>query len=386
MDLPCPEQLIPEAEAAERRGPPQTMPNKSSSLFSPFRHFSRFIGPEDVETLTASAFRTTRIFALGILAVFITAAAQPPPLPSPTPSQTDVVDLVHFGDLIDVDFAGGFEFDWRGGLTPEGFLDGLDNQGDRIYALCRSEKEIAADIVKIYGRILRDPKVEVKILDRSNRAVVRLSGAVKFSQRFQIKRTVHLRELLIIAGGVTDETSGEITIFRPGNLSCGPGLSSITTGAGPASIKDNGSQMINIKISELLSGVSASDPVILSGDIITVEKAMPIYIIGAVGNPRQIFSRSQITVTRAIASAGGLIKDALGDEVTIFRREKGGSHVVSINLTKVKNGEMVDEVLKPFDIIDVPRKGAARRQFPPILDVGSLNDPRSTNPPLRIID
>ena len=30
-------------------------------------------------------------------------------------------DLIHFGDVIDVDVVGSLEFDWRGGLTPEGF-------------------------------------------------------------------------------------------------------------------------------------------------------------------------------------------------------------------------------------------------------------------------
>ncbi|HKX84258.1 MAG TPA: hypothetical protein VJL58_08565, partial [Pyrinomonadaceae bacterium] len=58
----------------------------------------------------------------------------------------DKSDLVHFGDLIDVDVVGSFEFDWRGTLNPEGFLDGLEHVDKPVYALCRSESDIARSI------------------------------------------------------------------------------------------------------------------------------------------------------------------------------------------------------------------------------------------------
>ncbi len=55
-------------------------------------------------------------------------------------------------------------------------MDGLDGFNQPVYALCRSEDEIAAGVAMAYSKILRDPKVIVKIIDRSNRAVVRLGG------------------------------------------------------------------------------------------------------------------------------------------------------------------------------------------------------------------
>ncbi|MDM7924023.1 MAG: hypothetical protein QUS14_17160 [Pyrinomonadaceae bacterium] len=33
-------------------------------------------------------------------------------------------ELIHYGDLIDIDVVGSFEYDWRGTLTQEGFIDG----------------------------------------------------------------------------------------------------------------------------------------------------------------------------------------------------------------------------------------------------------------------
>lgn len=291
-------------------------------------------------------------------------------------------DLVHFGDVIDVDIVGGFEFDWRGTITPEGFLDGMDAYTEPIYALCRSEEEIAAQIAKLLGRTLRDPKVVVRILDRSNRAVVRLDGAVRTSTRFQIRRPVRLRELIVMAGGLIDGASGEISIFRPKDSSCRPAIIPAST----AVLQDNPSAVINIKISDLLSGKTESDPQILSGDIITINRALPIYVIGAVLNPRPVYSREKMTLSRLIASAGGLAKEADGGKVYIFRRV--GLEVKSIesDLEKIKKGESNDEILQPFDIIEVAAKGGAKRKYPPVTANDQITDRSKQIAPLRIVD
>jgi len=296
-------------------------------------------------------------------------------------------ELVHFGDVIDVDVVGGFEFDWRGTLTPEGFLDGIDGLSEPVYGLCRSEGQIAADIAKILGRTLRDPKVIVRILDRSNRAVVRLDGAVRTATRFQIKRPVHLRELIVMAGGIIDGASGDISIFRPKDLSCRP---SMVAAAGtlqqPAPTQDNASMVTNIKIVDLLGGKPDADPQILSGDIITVNRALPIYVIGAVVNPRPVFSREKMNLNRLIATAGGLSKDADASRVMIFRRDGLEVRSIEADLTKIKNGKSEDAVLLPFDIIEVASKGGSKRKYPPVVANEQNADRSKQEMPLRIVD
>lgn len=176
--------------------------------------------------------------------------------------------LVHLGDVIDVDVIGSTEYDWRGPITPEGFLDGFDQIAKQIFALCRSEDEIAADIATEYGRILREPKVRVSIIDRSNRALARLDGAVRTAYRFRIQRPVRLNELIVHAGGITDGASGEIQIQRPKNLSC-EGFDRGTDDTARPAVKV-------IKISDLLKGIEESNPTVLSGDIVTILEAYPI--------------------------------------------------------------------------------------------------------------
>ena len=285
-------------------------------------------------------------------------------------------DLIHFGDLIDVDFIGGFEHDWRGRLTPDGTLDGFLTLNNDITALCRSEADLAAEIAKVYSKTLRDPKVEVKIIDRSGRALVRVDGAVRTPTRFRLQRPARLRELIVTAGGLTDETSGEITIFRPANLSC----------ARMSVPRDNAPEMINITVSDLLAGKETADPIVLSGDLITISKAVPIYVIGAVNNPRPIYARTGMTLTRAIATAGGLAKGAVGQKISIFRRENADSKVIAADLEKIRTGANEDLELKAFDIIDVAYKGGATRKYPPAILAGSRRDQNGRELPLRIID
>ena len=314
---------------------------------------------------------------------------------TPNSAFTDEINLIHFGDLIDVDVVGSLEYDWRGTLNAEGFLDGLDFIENPIYGVCRSEEEIAVEVVKAYSKILREPKVVVKILDRSNRPLSILNGAVKTPQRFQIKRPILLNELIIISGGLTEMASGEIQIFRPQNLNCQQKIAekSVSTVPGEENLQknvsasqDNISIYLNIKISELLTGNKQSNPQILSGDIVTVQKAESIYVIGGVANPKQIFSRSEITIIRAIVSAGGLAKDADAKKITIYRREGVETIKIEADLDKIKANLATDLVLKANDIVEVSQTGRKQRTFPPILKVAEASEKNFTNLPLRIID
>ena len=324
--------------------------------------------------------------------------------PIPTPELTAAnnsaetiqtqANLIHPGDLIDVDIVGSLEYDWRGTLNPEGFLDGVDFIENPIYALCRSEEETAAEAVKAYAKILRDPQVVVKILDRSNRPLAFLNGAIKTPQRFQIKRPVFLNELLIISGGLTEKAGGEIQIFRSQNLNCRPSFekqfSEPENGEKReryvAASQNNGADKINIRIVDLLAGKKEANPQILSGDIITVLESDSIYVIGGVANPKQIFARAQMTLSRAIAGAGGATKNGDQKKIIIFRREAGETKIIEADLEKIKSGAMDDLVLRPFDIVEVGQTGREKSKSPPVLQTGESIRKYPTNLPLRIID
>jgi polysaccharide export outer membrane protein len=319
----------------------------------------------------------------------------PAATPEPSPQSVKELNLIHLGDLIDVDVLGSFEYDWRGTLTPEGYLNGLENLEDQVFALCRSEDQLASEIAKAYGKFLRDPKVVVRILDRSNRPNSTLYGAVKVPQRFQIKRPVFLNELIILAGGFTDKASGEIRIFRPASLSCAESspqnnqtaeTDGMTRERFIAARQDNGAQYIDVRITDLLRGKKEANVQILAGDVVTVLEAKPVYVIGGVVTPRQIATRSEMTVSRAIAGAGGLSKDADGTKITIFRRVGSETRIIEADLEKINAKQAEDIVLQAFDIVDVPQKGNEKRQYPPLVQVDDSVVTNTAKLPLRIID
>ncbi len=303
--------------------------------------------------------------------------------------------LIHIGDLIDVDVIGSVEYDWRGTLNPEGFLNGIGFVENPIFALCRNEEDIAAEIAKSYSKMLRDPKVVVRILDRSNRPLSVVYGAVKTPQRFQIKRPVMLNELLIVSGGILDKASGEIQIFRAPSLNCLPQITNnsdqktdsadnkekfVQTGL------NNGPQYISIKISDLLAGKKEANPQILSGDVVTVLEAQPIYLIGGVANPKQIATNSEITLTRAIASAGGVTKNGDESKITVFRRNGNETKIITADLVKIEAGQSEDIVLQAYDIVEVEQTGREKRKFPPLIKIDDADDRNTAKLPLRIVE
>lgn len=340
------------------------------------------------------------ILSLQTLAYSQIQEAEPKPSPNPVNqaqnqnSAKEKDRLVHFGDIIDVDIVGSTEYDWRGRINPEGFLDGLEFIDEPVYALCRNEESVAADIVKGYSKLLRDPKVIVTIVDKTGRPNSYLYGAVKTPHRFSLQREARLSELIILAGGLTDQASGEIQIIRPSNLSCesdeNPEKTAIDQNQSSqkvADVKNANPQgkTLNIKISDLLKGAKDSNPLIENGDIITVLQSEPIYIIGGVLNPRQINIGAKMTVSRAVASAGGLSKNADPKNVTIFRRSAGETKVIQLNLDFIIDGKAEDIALQKYDIVEVGQSGAERRKIPPVVKTIDNEEKRTIELPLRVI-
>lgn len=280
-------------------------------------------------------------------------------------------EKIHQGDLIEIDEVGGFDFDWRGKLNPEGFLDGFTKIAEPIFARCRTTEELAESIRAEYAKILREPSVRVRIIDRNDRAFAYLDGAIKQPQKFRIKRAVDLKELVVIGGGFTDKAGGEISILRPEGASC--------DAAG-----DGSTRTLKISIADILSGSTDANPTILSGDLVTVLAVQPVYVIGGVGSPGKAAWREGMTVSRAVAAVGGVSDKGVSGSVSIYRNR--GASVVQVDLDKVIAGRAEDVALRPFDIVDVPLKGAAKRKLPPVVDDPDSRPTSFQSMPLRVIE
>jgi protein involved in polysaccharide export with SLBB domain len=280
-------------------------------------------------------------------------------------------ELIHFGDVVEIDVVGSFENDWQGKINPEGFLEQLAFASEPVLALCQSEESVAQKIAAAYGKYLRNPQVIVRIVDRSARPVTMFLGAVKEQQRFLLKRAAKLNELVFLAGGITDNASGEIQIFRPEKLSCVP---------------EAGSIYITVKIADLIAGKPESNPLIRTGDIVTVQEAAPIFVTGGVNYPQKIFARQQMTVSRALAAAGNTVKGANIKNIVIYRRENGVTSTIDVDLSKIIAKQAEDTVLRAFDVIDVPRAGSEPKKQPPVISGADSPQKNGADLPLVIVD
>jgi protein involved in polysaccharide export with SLBB domain len=97
---------------------------------------------------------------------------------------------------------------------------------------------------------------------------------------------------------------------------------------------------------------------IYPGDLIVIQKAPPIYVIGEVNALREIpITGNGLSLTEAIAQSGGFSRQAKTKLVTI-RRLKANSkdrEIISVNFDHIKKGTQKDLNLEPYDIVEVDK-------------------------------
>ncbi len=336
-----------------------------------------------IRTLLLAAIYWSALFPSDVLGqVESTADAGPAPAIAAKPDQ-EPEELVHPGDLIDVDIIGSTEFDWRGEITPEGFLSAFRFSENGVFALCRSTDEIAESVQSAYSKFLNDPKVKVSILDKSGRLPAVLFGAVRNQQRYRIMREVRLAELLVLSGGLTGIASGEISVLRQPSASC----ASVGGNSGEANGRERLGTSISfsVKVADLISGIPSANPQIVYGDIVTVEESPPVYVMGGIGMPSRVPFRAGLSLTRAVASSGGVSKSGDPRRVTVFRRSSGRSEVIKADLQSIEAGSTPDIELAAYDIVDVAQTGSSERRFSPVPE-DDARVRRAEELPVRVID
>lgn len=296
--------------------------------------------------------------------------------------------VISTGDTLNVTVARRPELNWRGQINSDGDIPILLYLEKPVRALCRTEVEVAKEIADAYSKLIRNPEVTVRVIERSTRPVI-MFGAVRTPQRFQLQRDVRLNELLFITGGVTDRASGDIQIFTPEPVTCLPAPDANTVAqaedvaAAPNPIKV-------IRMLDLMAGKEETNPLIRPGDIVTVMVAEPVYLTGGVVSPQGINFREQLTLTRAIATVGGLSEGARAGEIRIYRRlpKVTEQEIIKADYNAIKKQQQPDIPLKAYDIVEVPRSSGsqARRSWHSAAQEIVTDEKQSAALPLRILN
>lgn len=214
-----------------------------------------------------------------------------------------------------------------------------------IQASCLTEGELAKEIATRYAKYYRNLQVDVFIKGYHSRQVA-IIGAVNDQSRFELQRRVRLLELLTYAKGPSARAGQTVNVVHSTNISP----------CKQANENDDAAAFSSYKLSDVLEGKPEANPYLEAGDIVTVPEADQVYVVGNVFMPLTIALREPITLTRAIAMAGGLKQDTRKDKIRVLRQEPGTSvrKEITVDLSAIEKKRSDDLALAPNDIIDVP--------------------------------
>jgi polysaccharide biosynthesis/export protein len=214
-----------------------------------------------------------------------------------------------------------------------------------IPAACQTEGELAKEIATRYTKYYRNLQVDVFIKEYHSRQVA-IIGAVNDQSRFELQRRVRLLELLTYAKGPSAKAGQTINIVHSTNISP----------CKQANDNEDNAAFSSFKLGDVLAGKPESNPYLETGDIVTVPEADQVYVVGNVFMPLTIPLREPVTLTRAIAMAGGLKQDTRKDKIRVLRQEPGTSvrKEITVDLSAIEKKRSEDLALAPNDIIDVP--------------------------------
>ncbi len=225
-----------------------------------------------------------------------------------------------------------------------------------IQAACHTESELAAEIATRYLKYQRNPQVDVFVKEYTSQPVA-VIGAVNLPGRFQLQRPMRVLELLTFAGGPSERAGTRLQIAH----SVASPLCEILNGT-VASEGATENALIFYGLNETLSGLSQANPYVQPGDIINIPEAELAFVVGNVLRPTAIELKDTLTVSRAIAMAGGTMPDTKSAKIRIIRQLRGstGKTELLVDLRAIEKQKAEDIALQADDIVDVPTASGKR--------------------------
>jgi len=255
------------------------------------------------------------------------------------------------GDVIEVSIFGIEELEaLELTLDSEGeislpFLDDV-----RLISLTARESEVK--IATLYeASVLKNPQVSVKVKEFRSQ-FVNVLGAVDKPGTYQLKRRMFLIDALAMAGGLMPEKAEtRVYVYRAD-------LGDILPEEAAAGNGTSGRIEIDLDLLLEQGDISLNIP-IYAGDEVFVPERIDryYYVIGDVhsGGAFEMKIGERITVSQAMASAGGWTGTAKTSKSTIMRQKEDGSTLeIPVDVKKVLKGKAEDIKLARNDIVFVP--------------------------------
>lgn len=290
---------------------------------------------------------------------FPSASALPAPTPAVAIPSATVAEDVRYrigpGDVLDIRVFNRPQLSREAVRVEGNGMIRMPMIDEDIHAACLTEIELGKQIAQRYLRYIRRPQVEVFIKDYQSQPVS-VIGSVRNPSQFKLQRQVRLLELLSFVGGPSEKAGRNIQIVH----TAPPSLCEMELAA--AEDADEAKKISYYKLDETLNGLEEANPLVRPGDIVNIVEADQVYIVGNVISPRAFLLREPLTLTRAIAMAGGLLPDTKKDKIRIIRQFPGSTAKTEmvVDLKAIEKRQANDPFLQPNDIIDVPTSEGKR--------------------------
>lgn len=219
-----------------------------------------------------------------------------------------------------------------------------------------SPQDIEKRVAEAYGsNFLRNPQVTVSVKEYRHQRVA-VTGAVDKPGNYEMIGPRTLLEMLALAGGLQDKgpsaKAGDVVhVIRAkpgGSPDKGEKLSGTQASATAA-------ETLVIDLKRLLAGGAPELNIpIRHGDIIHVPFAGNAYVLGGVRRPGCVAVRDNLTLSQAVAMAGGVDPVVATNRVDIMRLDENGKPItVSTRLDRVLSRQEPDIPLKDNDVVVV---------------------------------
>jgi polysaccharide biosynthesis/export protein len=209
--------------------------------------------------------------------------------------------------------------------------------------------------VKISARyeasVMKNPQVGVTVKEYRSQ-FVNVLGAVFKPGTYQLTRRAFLVDALAMAGGLLAEKAEQKVFVHRANVRKAPADAAATALADKPTIEVDLVQLLE------KGDISLNVP-IYAGDVVSVPERIEkfFYVLGDVnkGGAFEIKKGEHITLSRALASAGGLMDTAKATNAAVFRRNPDDStEQIPVDIKKLLKGKLTDMDIKQNDVVFVP--------------------------------
>jgi polysaccharide export outer membrane protein len=262
----------------------------------------------------------------------VASAQQSTAMTNVVPSQKESL-LIGAGDMVHVTVFREHDLETKARVTDAGDIT-LPLAGSlHIAGLnpAQAETEVAARYESLH--LLKHAQVSVLVEEYATQAIS-VIGEVEKPGSYTVTAPRSVIDALAMAGGLTPKADRHITIEHRGEL-------------------DSKQEVFLPNNSD---DALAAQVKVYPGDIVMVQKAGIVYVLGDVHQPGGYVMQddSKMTVLQAVALASGTNHTAIEGKVRLVRRTPNGTTETLLSLKDMQKGKVPDMALSANDVLWVP--------------------------------